>query len=149
MSEAPDKTGYPLNKQLEEGCGRVNEALRDYSDKDWNYSRISLVIQPLGKSVGPYALSLETLDLNTQQGRRDLKALVDEVKWGQRHSSELAMLEVVSLRINKALLEVTNDEHWQHKRPSCSNRKEGRPCWTEHYACVLVSSDRGSWRGLR
>jgi len=27
------------------------------------------------------------------------------------------MLEVVSLRINKALLEVTSDEHWEFKRP--------------------------------
>jgi hypothetical protein len=116
MSEAPDQTGYPLNKQLEEACGQVNEALRAYSDKDWNYSRILLVIRPLNKLDGPYALTIETLDLNTQQGRRDLKALADEVKWGQRHSSELGMLEVVSLRINKALLEATSDEHWQYRR---------------------------------
>jgi hypothetical protein len=116
MSELPDQTGYPLNKHLEEACGQVNEALRAYSDKDWNYSRILLVIKPLDKLDCPYALRLETLDLNTREGRRDLKALVDEVKWGQRHSSELGMLEVVSLRINKALLEVTNDEHWQHRR---------------------------------
>ena len=27
------------------------------------------------------------------------------------------MLEVVSLRINKALLEVTSDEHWNQLRP--------------------------------
>jgi hypothetical protein len=105
-----------MNEQMEEACGQVNEALRIYSDKDWNYSRILLVIRPLDKLDGPYALILETLDLNTQQGRRDLKALVDEVKWGQRHSSELGMLEVVSLRINKAMLEITNDEHWQHRR---------------------------------
>lgn len=105
-----------MNKQLEEACRQVNEALRIYSDKDWNYSRILLVIRPLDKLDGPYALILETLDLNTQPGRRDLKELVDEVRWGQRHSSELAILEIVSLRINKALLEVTNDEHWQHRR---------------------------------
>ena len=116
MREAPDQADYPLSRQLEEACGQVNEALRAYSDKDWNYSRIMLVIRPLNKLDGPYALTIETLDLNTQQGRHDLKALADEVKWGQRHSSELGMLEVVSLRINKALLEATSDEHWQHRR---------------------------------
>ena len=60
---------------------------------------------------------LRSLDLKTKQGRTDLKTLSDEVKWGERHASELGMLEVVSLRINKALLEVTSDEHWQFKRP--------------------------------
>ena len=117
MSQPPDQTGYPPSKHLEQACGQVNEALRSYSDKDWNYSRISLVIKPLYIVDCPYALHLETLDLHTQQGRRDLKTLADEVKWGQRHSSELGMLEVVSLRINKALLEATSDEHWQHRRP--------------------------------
>jgi hypothetical protein len=42
---------------------------------------------------------------------------MDEVKWGDRHSSQLGMLEVVSLRINKALLEVTSNEYWHQKRP--------------------------------
>jgi hypothetical protein len=46
-----------------------------------------------------------------------LKTLTDEVKWGDRHSSELGMLEVVSLRINKALLEVTSNDYWNQKRP--------------------------------
>ena len=55
--------------------------------------------------------------MTTKQGRNDLNALVDEVKWGERHSSELGILEVVSLRINKALLEVTSDEYWQQARP--------------------------------
>ena len=117
MSELPDQARYPVNTQLEQAFRQVNEALRTYSDKDWNYSRISLVLRPLDALDGPYALSLETLDLNTQQGRQDLKSLVDEVKWGQRHSSELGMLEVVSLRINKAVLEVSSDGSWQNKRP--------------------------------
>jgi hypothetical protein len=43
--------------------------------------------------------------------------LVDEVKWGDRHSSQIGMLEVVSLRINKALLEVSSDTYWHQKRP--------------------------------
>ena len=117
MSEPPNQTDSPLKIELEQALRQVNEALGMYSDKDWNYSRISLVIRPLEELDGPYALSLEILDLSTKQGRGDLKALVDEVKWGQRHSSELGMLEVVSLRINKALLEVTDAAHWQYKRP--------------------------------
>ena len=109
----PEDQGY----QMEATINQVNTALKDYSDKDWNYSRISLNICPLDTIGGTYALRLEVLDLRTKQGRTDLKALSDEVKWGDRHSSELGMLEVVSLRINRALLEITSDEHWQFKRP--------------------------------
>ena len=105
------------NNPLEGAVKRVNVALRDYSDKDWNYSRISLTTRPLDTIYSPYILELEILDLSTKQGRADLKTLSDEVKWGERHSSELGMLEVVSLRINRALLEITSDEHWQYKRP--------------------------------
>ena len=103
--------------QLEAAVKQVNAALQDYSDKDWNYSRISLTSRPLDTPDSPYILKLEVLDLKTKQGRSDLKTLSDEVKWGERHASELGMLEVVSLRINRALLEVTSDEHWQFKRP--------------------------------
>jgi hypothetical protein len=113
------KTSYPSaqNEQMEASVQQVNVALQDYSDKDWNYSRISLVIRSLDGFDSPYILRLEVLDLKTKQGRTDLKTMSDEVKWGDRHASELGMLEVVSLRINKALLEVTSDEHWQFKRP--------------------------------
>jgi hypothetical protein len=95
----------------------INAALQNYSDKDWNYSRISLTTRPLDTFNSPYILRIEVLDLKSKQGRTDLKTLSDEVKWGERHASELGMLEVVSLRINKALLDVTSDEHWQFKRP--------------------------------
>jgi hypothetical protein len=105
------------NVQLQSSVDRVNLALQDYSDKDWNYSRISLNTIPLDTFNSPYILNLEVLDLKTKQGRTDLKTLSDEVKWGERHSSELGMLEVVSLRLNKALLEVTSDEYWEFKRP--------------------------------
>ena len=105
------------NEQMAASIELVNTALQDYSDKDWNYSRISLIIRPLDTIDGPYILRLELLDVKTKPGRADLKTLSDEVKWGERHASELGMLEVVSLRINKALLEVTSDEHWQFKRP--------------------------------
>jgi hypothetical protein len=96
---------------------RVNEALLTYSDKDWNYSRISLIEKRLDIQESQYVLQFEILDLMTKQGRGELKALRDEVKWGERHSSELGVLEIVSLRINKALLEITSDEYWQWKRP--------------------------------
>lgn len=96
---------------------QINTALQNYSDKDWNYSRISLITKPLANVDGPYILGIEVLDQDTKIGRDELKRLTDEVKWGDRHSSELGMLEVVSLRVNKALLEVTSDEYWNHKRP--------------------------------
>ena len=108
---------FPHGDALQALVSQVNTALENYSDKDWNYSRISLVIKPLEIIVGPYILSLEVLDQSIKQGRNDMKSLLDEVKWGDRHTSELSMLEVVSLRINKALLEVTNDEYWHKNRP--------------------------------
>jgi hypothetical protein len=103
--------------QLDSTAVKINEALREYSDKDWNYSRISLAIRKLSLLDSRYILGLEILDLSAKQGRADLKTLSDEVKWGERHSAELGMLEVVSLRLNKALLEITSDDHWQLKRP--------------------------------
>src|SRR6266404_5533410 len=118
MSDTSAQAGrYAANKFSDNILERVNKSLQAYSDKDWNYSRITLTIKPLAAIDGPYALSLEILDLNTKEGRGYLKALADEVRWGERHSSELGVLEMVSLRINKALLEVTSDEHWQHARP--------------------------------
>jgi hypothetical protein len=102
---------------MQAAVNRVNLALKDYSDKDWNYSRISLTTISLDTFINPYILKIEVLDLKTKQGLVDLKTLSDEVKWGERHSAELGMLEVVSLRLNKALLEVTSDEHWEFKRP--------------------------------
>jgi hypothetical protein len=107
----------PNNKSHNTLLECVNKVLLAYSDKDWNYSRITLIERPLEVMTSPYVLGLEILDLTTKQGRVDLKALSDEVKWGERHSSELGVLEIVSLRINRALLEATSDEHWDFKRP--------------------------------
>jgi hypothetical protein len=115
------------NDLLEDAVNQVNVALLDYSDKDWNYSRISLTTIQLDTWKSPYILEVEVLDLKSKQGRVDLKTLSDEVKWGERHSSELGILEVVSLRINKALLEVTSDEHWQFKRPMVRIAKKEVP----------------------
>jgi len=104
-------------RRLEIATEQINKALQSYSDKDWNYSRIYLSVKPLRDLDGPYVLRVEVLDLATKDGLSERKSLVGEVKWGERHSSELGMLELVSLRINKALLEGTSDEFWQHKRP--------------------------------
>ena len=93
---------------LEEVVTRLNAVLGIVPDKDWNYSRISLSVRALDDIPSPYVLWPEDLDLVTKSGRADLKALADEVKWGERHSSELGVLEIVSLRTNKALLENTS-----------------------------------------
>lgn len=118
MADSSAQPGNPWGKRPEISSERVNEALLTYSDKDWNYSRISLVSKVLDRLNGPYVLRLETLDLTSNHGRNDLKTLISEVKWGERHSSELGVLELVSLRINKALLEATGDEYWRWKRPA-------------------------------
>ena len=110
-------SGSTRRDQDQSVLDRVNSALLSYSDKDWNYSRISLVGKLLESINGPYALKLDVLDLTSREGRNELRSLVDEVKWGDRHSSQLGMLEIVSLRINKALLEVTSDDYWNQKRP--------------------------------
>jgi hypothetical protein len=117
MTSATNQSNPFQEKGHDNPFERVNEALLAYSDKDWNYSRISLIEKNLDLLQGPYVLRFEMLDLITEQGREELKTIRQEVKWGERHSSELGVLEIVSLRINKALLEVTSDEYWQWKRP--------------------------------
>jgi hypothetical protein len=118
MDDLMNVMPLPLtDNDLQQLVTRLNTALESRSDKDWNYSRIYLSVSSLEDSSSPYFLWPEVLDLLTKQGRSDLKTLSDEVKWGERHSSELGMLELVSLRINKALLESTSDGFWQNKRP--------------------------------
>ena len=95
----------------------VNEALKPYADKDWNYSRITLQVRPLNEIKSPYVLWIEFIEPKTKEGERAVKACANEVTWGSRHSSELGMLEIVSLRLNKALLEATTDSHWPDGRP--------------------------------
>ena len=58
---------------------RINSALLAYSDKDWNYSRIHLVMKPLDNLDGPYMLKIDLLDQTTKNGRSELKTLADEV----------------------------------------------------------------------
>jgi hypothetical protein len=117
MVDNPNDAVTDAGRRLEATVGQINNALQSYSDKDWNYSRIYLSMKPLRDLDGPYILRVEILDLATKDGANDRKALVGDVKWGERHYPELGILELVSLRINKALLDGTSDEYWQHKRP--------------------------------
>lgn len=84
---------------------QTNELLESCTDKDWNYSRIRLFIKPLSQLHSPYVLWIERVE-----GEADLRALRDEVAWGSRHSDELGILEIVSLRINKAILQALGEK---------------------------------------
>jgi hypothetical protein len=117
MNDLMNQIPTPLNQgALEQLVTSLNSALESYSDKDWNYSRISLTVKLLSDLESAYFLWPEVLDLNTKPGKDDLRSLFDEVKWGEHHSSELGVLEIISLRINKALLECTRNEFWQNQR---------------------------------
>ena len=98
-------------------ASKINTALRGYSDKDWNYSRILLIPKPLADILGPYALCFEQITTKEKSSMAELKSVADEVKWGDHHSNELGILELISLRINKALFDSTSDEFWDFKRP--------------------------------
>ena len=104
-------------RQLAKLAARINKAIESYSDKDWNYSRISLHLRSLDSIHGAYALWPEIVLVKTKQGQQELKTFVSEVAWGERHSNELGILEIVSLRVNKALLHVSTDESWDFERP--------------------------------
>ena len=98
-------------------CERVNEAMLQHSDKDMNYSRIRLMVKLLHDVDGPYALWFDILDVRADAGKSALKIATDEVTWGERHTNELGILEIISLRLNKALLQCTSDEFWGFSRP--------------------------------
>lgn len=108
----------PIGPQDAESAAKeINKALVSRPDKDWNYSRITLVCKQLRDIAGPYILWYELINPQTKEGRSLLKAVVDEVGWGERHSNELGILEIVSLRANRALLEATTDGYWGENRP--------------------------------
>lgn len=96
---------------------KINQTIERYPDKDWNYSRISLHIRALQSIDGPYVLWIEQVPTKAKKGQSDLKTFLAEVTWGERHSSELGILEIISLRLNKALLELTSDDVWDFQRP--------------------------------
>ena len=95
---------------------KVEDALQNVSDKDWNYSRITLHLRPLAQMDSPYFLWLERIDIGQKAGRAEIAHLKSEITWGCRHSEELGVLEIISLRLNKALLEHTTDEYWCNQR---------------------------------
>jgi len=116
----PDEQQLPRNlprDKLIAITNKVNETLNKYSDKDFQYSRIFLQIKPLESINGPYALWYELVSTTVKQGRTDLRAASDEVTWGERHSHELGILEIISLRLNKALLALSSDELWGDTHP--------------------------------
>jgi hypothetical protein len=95
---------------------KVNDALLAVPDKEWNYSRITLQLRPLEQVGSPYSLWLEQVDISQKTGRAELACLKSEIAWGCRHSEELGILEIMSLRLNRALLEHTTDEFWGNQR---------------------------------
>ncbi len=96
---------------------QINEALVTYPAKEWNYSRITLVTKALCDLQSPYFLWIDLINLQDSQCKQQLKNLNAEVTWGGRHSDELGVLELISLRLNKALLEHTSDQQWDSQRP--------------------------------
>lgn len=106
-----------MNQNLQPTLQQINDALRRCPDKDWNYSRITLQLRPLTQADSPYLLWVEHIVTTQKSGKGELASLKSELTWGGRHSDELGILEIISLRINKALLEHTSDEFWTDHRP--------------------------------
>ena len=107
-----------------EQAKQINNALSKVPDKDWNYSRIILTVSTLAKLNSPYVLWLEHIETSSKTGRAGLAQLKSEITWGCRHSEELGFLEIVSLRLNKALLDFTSDETWDGIRPVIRTMKK-------------------------
>jgi hypothetical protein len=107
----------PSSSDLPELASQINEALHLVPDKEWNYSRITLELCRLSQIDSPYVLWVERVKTDTRAGGVDLAQLKSEIAWGSRHSEQLGFLEIVSLRLNKTLLENTPDESWAQQRP--------------------------------
>jgi len=102
----------------------INQALQRFCDKDWNYSRISLIACELSELDSPYILAVEWLDVRGKHGQEEYRTLVGEITWGERHSDELGMLEIASLRLNRALIEITTADYWHGIRPIMRLQKQ-------------------------
>ncbi len=110
----------PVCPQVEDmtaWMGAINQVLKRFSDKDWNYSRIMLTLHPLMELAVPYVMGIDWLDVRGKQGKAEYQASQSEITWGMRHSHELGILEIVSLRLNHALSELTTANDWQGIRP--------------------------------
>jgi len=117
LFEAWSPGSSPPRGQLDSVAGRLDEVLGRYSDKDWAYSRIALEVRALSDLDAPYVLWLEWIPTSLADGRKAFKSVEDEVAWGERHSSELGILEIVSLRLNRALMSVSTEEDFGGCRP--------------------------------
>jgi hypothetical protein len=115
MTETPP--AIPRLSDLEAWMQAIHQALKRYSDKDWNYSRISLAIKDLQQLSSSYALMIEWIDVRGKLGLKEYQTIMSELTWGNRHSHELGVLEIASLRINFALSQITSNDYWHGIRP--------------------------------
>ncbi len=116
-NDNPPRAGFAGQGDLRDLAAKINQALTRYSDKDWNYSRISLCLRDLRGLASEYALWVELVSTDSKEGQNDIKTYSAEIAWGERHSNELGILELISLRLNKALTECTSDNEWDNRRP--------------------------------
>lgn len=96
---------------------RINQTLEKCHDKDWNYSRIRLISRSLATLQSPYSMVVDLVDTGTTDGKKAYQNYSREVSWGMRHSSELGILELISLRVNWVLLEHSEEVDWGTVRP--------------------------------
>lgn len=107
----------PSRDALEAVVAWLGRVLERYSDMDWAYSRIALEVRPLAGLDSPYVLWLEWIPTESPEGQKAFKNCEGEVTWGERHSSELGILEIISLRLNRALMAVGTPEDFDGCRP--------------------------------
>jgi hypothetical protein len=117
MTDSKNSIPAPKPDDLRAWVEALNGALKKYSDQDWAYSRIYLEMRELQAIDSPYVLRVDWLDVRGKQGKQEYKDLQGEITWGERHSAELGILELISLRINKALHAISTDEYWNQIRP--------------------------------
>src|SRR5689334_6556476 len=104
MSPQPISSSQVIvhKEDMEIWAKTINQALQRFSDKDWNYSRILVTVCPLNEVSSPYVLWIDWLDMRGKQAQAAFKTIQQEVTWGGRHSHELGILEIISLRLNHA-----------------------------------------------
>lgn len=102
---------------LEFLVSRINDNLVQVDDEAWHYSRLRLTTCLLDEIPGAKVLWLETIATDTREGQRLLRELKSRVSAAVGHLSELPILQIVICRMNQALLDLTTDDYWQHRRP--------------------------------
>jgi hypothetical protein len=117
MTNLVQKIKAVSSDDLQKWADAMNQSLKRVSDKDWYYSRISFVVKSLQEIDSPYVLQVDWIDTRSKNGEKHYKEMISELTWGQRHSYELGILEIVSLRLNQGLNTVTSSEYWHGIRP--------------------------------